>query len=158
MVRLEYMDESDFEEYLKWSVKNYADEKVRAGTWEETEALEKSRSEFSRLLPDGRRTENNHLFRIMKDDGSEKIGVLWIGILHGNSDIGGAFIWDIMIYPQHRRKGYGRDTLVELDRKVKELGEKRVTLHVFGHNTAAIELYRSSGYMTTDLIMSKEIP
>lgn len=52
----------------------------------------------------------------------------------------------------------GRETLRALDVALSELGQRSVSLHVFGHNEIAIELYKKSGYKTTNLVMSKEIP
>ncbi len=157
MLSLEYMDDSDFDSYLDWSVKNYADEKVRAGTWPADDALRRSREEFSHLLPAGRKSDNMHLFKMVEGDTSAKVGILWVGISGGNQDYGGAFIWDIMVYPEFRGKGYGKGALAALESKVRQLGAHRITLHVFGHNTTAIGLYRKSGYLVTDLIMSKEL-
>jgi ribosomal protein S18 acetylase RimI-like enzyme len=33
-----------------------------------------------------------------------------------------------------------------------------VGLHVFGHNTEAVELYRRCGYTITDCTMAKDLP
>lgn len=40
MVKLIKMNEADFEKYLEHAIKEYADEKVKAGTWCEQESLE----------------------------------------------------------------------------------------------------------------------
>lgn len=156
MVTLEPMGDSDFQEYLKWSIKNYADEKVKAGSWPKEDCYERSRGEFDRLLPDGKDSRDNYLFRIM-DASGEKVGILWFGILPQESDLHGVFIWDIMVYPEFRGKGLGKEAMKALEQEVKSLGANRISLHVFGHNSVAIDLYRKSGYSVTDLIMSKEI-
>ena len=62
-----------------------------------------------------------------------------------------------MIYEEYRRRGYGRQTLAALDEKAKELGLDTISLHVFGHNQAAIALYQQAGYQTTSLYMAKKL-
>jgi hypothetical protein len=47
------MTEEEFQAFLAESVPEYAAEKVKAGNWTPEEALEKSRKEHTRLLPEG---------------------------------------------------------------------------------------------------------
>jgi len=68
-----------------------------------------------------------------------------------------AFIYDFVIYEEFRRRGYGRQTLTALEEKAKELGLDTISLHVFGHNQAAIALYQQAGYETTSLYMAKKL-
>ncbi len=44
-----------------------------------------------------------------------------------------------------------------LEKKVREQGFDTVSLHVFGHNHAGRELYEKSGYVVTNVNMSKKI-
>lgn len=157
MVSLQYMDDSDFDKYLEWSVKNYASEKVKAGAWPEEGSIERSGEEFKRLLPNGRKSENNHLFMIIDDSSKMKAGILWLGILGTGSELSGAFIWDIMLYPEFRGKGLGKQAMQAVEVEARKLGARRISLHVFGQNTVATSLYRKVGYTVTDLVMSKEI-
>lgn len=155
MVTLQPMSDSDFLKYLDFSVKDYAAEKVKAGTWPEEGSYEKAENEFRRLLPKGKDTEKNYLYNVM--DGHENVGNLWLGIIPKGGDFNGLFIWDIVLYPEFRGKGLGKQTMIALEEKARELGENKITLHVFGHNEVAIGLYRKSGYKVTDLIMAKEL-
>ena len=68
MVKLVPMDEEAYSRYMGWSIKNYADEKVKAGNWPLDGSLERSREEFNKLLKDGLRTENNYLYTAMDGD------------------------------------------------------------------------------------------
>lgn len=151
------MDDEDFEPYLKEAIENYAREKVTAGTWEREGAQEKAKEAFARLLPGGLHTKDQHLFKIIDEKTQKKVGIIWIGVNLPSEDIRGAFVWDFLVYPEFRGKGYGKGTMTALDEKARELGERRITLHVFGHNSAAIDLYGKAGYVTTDLIMTKEL-
>lgn len=53
MVELVPMSEAEFAAYLERAVREYADEKVRAGNWTQAIALERSRAEYDQLLPQG---------------------------------------------------------------------------------------------------------
>ncbi len=158
MIELVSMDDQDLKDYLKTAIENYANEKVKSGNWGQKDAVERSKEEFKRLLPDGIRTKGQHLFVVREKNTGTKVGMIWVGIRESADEISGAWIWDFLIYEEERGKGYGRETLRALDVALSELGQRIVSLHVFGHNEIAIELYKKSGYKTTNLVMSKEIP
>lgn len=157
MIRLEYMEDEEFKEYLAAKIQDYANDKVTAGTWTREDSLEKAKETIGRLLPEGRKSKDQHLFKIVDENTSKKVGAVWLGVNLKSMDGNGAFIFDIIVFPAFRGKGYGKGAMVALDAKARELGESRITLHVFGHNTTAIELYKKVGYTTTDLMMSKQL-
>lgn len=157
MIELVLMNNEDLQEYLEYAVKNYADEKVKSGNWSESEALQKSRRSFGSLLPNGVNTQNQYLYSIIDKDQEKKVGIIWIGIRESGDEMTGVWIWDFMIYKAERGKGYGTLALKELDGKISLLGQNKVSLQVFGHNDAAINLYKKSGYKVTNLVMSKEL-
>jgi ribosomal protein S18 acetylase RimI-like enzyme len=154
MFRLEPMDEAT---YLAWraaSQRDYADEKVKAGNWRAEDAERLSREAFEALLPDGRETAG-HEIRAMVNDGV-KVGHAWWTI--EDRDPGRvAFIYDIAVDPDHRRRGYARLALAEIEAWAREHGCAGVMLHVFGDNTPARELYRSVGFEETNVIMLKKV-
>ena len=43
------MTESEFQIYLKHSIENYAQEHVKAGNWDPTNALQKAEKEFAQI-------------------------------------------------------------------------------------------------------------
>ena len=53
MVKLIPMQEADFDAYVERSIRDYAEEHVKNGSWPPDQALELSRREFRALLPDG---------------------------------------------------------------------------------------------------------
>lgn len=156
MVELLKMSKEDFEHYLSNAVTEYANEKIKAGTWAEKEAHKLSQETFSKLLPNGVDTEKQYLFSVVDDTTQVKIGYLWFHFFE--SLIGKeAFIYDIYLFEEFRGKGYGSDTMRKLEAEAKNLGIIKITLHVFSHNERAIAVYKKSGYQDTDLIMSKYI-
>jgi ribosomal protein S18 acetylase RimI-like enzyme len=155
MVRLEPMTPGVFAAWRAGAVRAYAADKVRVGTWPEEEALERSESEFARLLPDGLSTPGHDIRSIVTEAG-EIVGTLWSGPVDGLRS-GTCFIWDIEIAEGARGRGYGRAALLALEPLARRLDYDAIALHVFGDNEVARNLYRTSGYVETDVMMRKEL-
>ena len=155
MIRLVLMDETEFIQYQELDIPRYAGENVKACNWGTDEALEKSRQTHSRLLPDGLKTKNHLFFKIV-DEYLARVGTLWIF-----SDFDAVqptgFIYDLIIEEAFRRKGYGKQAMTALEGKARELGLKRLALHVFAHNLSARKLYQDLGYRDKSMNMSKEL-
>lgn len=60
-VKLEKMDSDEFQRYLEYAGKNYADEHIKSNDWNEQEAFNKAKKEFEELLPEKENTEDNNL-------------------------------------------------------------------------------------------------
>jgi ribosomal protein S18 acetylase RimI-like enzyme len=156
MVRLVSMTESEFQVYRKHSVENYAQEHIRAGNWHPSEALQNAEKEFLQLCPDGVASKNQHFFAIEDDHIGVKVGMIWFAVRYGALG-SSAFIYDFQINEEFQRRGYGKQTLMVLEEKAKKMGLEVISLHVFGHNQAAITLYQMAGYEITDLRMAKKL-
>lgn len=154
-INLKPMTPSDFETYLDFSTPTYAAEKVRAGNWPEQDAAELARAEFKQLFPEGLATPNQHIFCIQDD--AVEIGYLWIAErTQGNKKF--VWIFDIVIFETHRRKGYATATFTALEKFVKEeLDGNRIELHVFGHNHGARTLYEKLGFEVINVVMAKDL-
>jgi len=151
MVKLIPMEQADFEAYLEEDIQRYAQAHVEAGNWEPSQALEKSRKEHQQLLPDGLESRNQYLFSII-DASDQKLGILWVNIENGR-----AFIYDFRIDEAQRGKGYGKQALMALDEKLKSMNVESVSLHVFGDNFIAQELYKKMGFQITGIHMKKRL-
>ena len=148
------------ETYVTWrdaEIVAYADDKVAAGSWLREGALERSRAEFERLLPQGLATVGHHLFEIVDETAGLTVGCLWVAASKDPGDLS-AFVYDIEVQPEFRRQGHARAAFVLLEPIVRRLGLKRIGLHVFGHNPAAQALYQSLGYGVTGINMVKALP
>jgi ribosomal protein S18 acetylase RimI-like enzyme len=156
VVELVPMSQTEFEEYLPFAVQDYAQDHVRAGNWSAEKALQMSQASFDELLHDGPATPNQFLFTIKHETLEEKVGMLWFAVeeREGGSR---AFLYDLRITEAYRRRGYGTQALQALEAKVRELSLTRITLHVFGHNQPARELYAKLGYEVVDLRLSKTL-
>src|SRR5215510_9644631 len=76
MSELITMTQSEYDVFLEQAVVEYAEDNVRAGYWDEAEAVEKSRKEFERLLPKGLESENHFLYAVY--DGETIVGLIWL--------------------------------------------------------------------------------
>ncbi|MCL4337275.1 MAG: GNAT family N-acetyltransferase [Candidatus Thermoplasmatota archaeon] len=156
MVNLVPITDKEFDAFLDKSVKNYAIEKVKSGNWPEEGSLERSMAEFKRLLPNGKDSKDNFIYKIVESATGEPVGTIWVALTQ-RGELPGAFIYDIEVNEKHRGKGYGKEAMKELEKVVTSLGRDRISLHVFGHNKVAISLYQSLGYQVTNINMSKII-
>ena len=113
-------------------------------------------AEFDELLPEGLSTPRNFLFEIFESSKQLLVGYLWFA----DADRGGqrvAFIYDIQILELHRRQGYAKQALVELEELVKKMGLPRISLHVAGANPGAQALYEKVGFKVMGVSMAKPV-
>ncbi|CAM4283341.1 GNAT family N-acetyltransferase [Paenibacillus typhae] len=156
MIKLVRMDEPTFQFFLKQSTRDYAEDKVRIGAWEQDTAMQLSRDEMNRYLPKGLHTEGAFLYSIVEDTGNTQAGYIWFNVAQGRQDKE-AFIYDFYIFEPYQQKGYGSMALTLLDEEARSMGVTRIGLHVFGDNDRAFKLYQKLGYGITDITMSKKL-
>ncbi len=144
------MTQPEFDAFLERSIPEYAQDKVRAGNWTEAESLERSRKEFEELLPQGLNTKDNFLYTL--HDEKQAVGMIWIKV-----DMPSAFIYEVYVEEKFRGKGYGKNIMLLVEEKAREMGLKTLKLHVFGSNHVARKLYETVGYETTNINMSKTL-
>ena len=107
------------------------------------------------LLPDGVHTKNEFIYSIVNEETNQKIGILWVEIKMEETPRR-AFGFDFMLYEPFRGKGFGKQALQALDEILISMGVESLGLHVFGHNTAAFELYKKMGFEITNINMRKK--
>ncbi|HMV95493.1 MAG TPA: GNAT family N-acetyltransferase [Anaerolineales bacterium] len=154
MSKLIPMTQTEFDAFLEQVVPDYAADNVKAGYWSEEEALEKSRSEFMRLLPQGLQSENHYLYTLYDED--QAVGRIWMRANFDRPTKSG-FVFELWVDEQFRGKGYGKQAMLLLEEKAREMGLKSIGLHVFGYNTVARGLYEKLGYEVSSLNMSKNL-
>jgi GNAT superfamily N-acetyltransferase len=147
------MDQPAYERWLATSIPEFAQEKVEAGTWPESEALERSAQSYRELLRDGLETPGHVIRSIVTEDGQRVGHVWWTPTDRPSGRV--AFIYDIAVYPDHRRRGYAQAALAEVEAWAREHGCAGVQLHVHGANTGARQLYLRAGFVETDVTMLK---
>ena len=156
MLELIPMTEAEFTAYLAGAIKNYADEKVKAGNWPAEGALGSSKRDYLNLLPEGVASKDQHLFSLKDTDMGKTVGMIWFAVQE-QAGQPTAFIYDFSVDEAFRGRGYGKAALVGLEQKVSVLGVTSISLHVFGHNRAAWALYEKLGYKVTNVNMTKRL-
>ena len=156
MIRLDPMTHADLGPFEEHDILEYAAEQTRGGFWSEAEAIERSRQEHKKLLPDGLATKNHFLYTIQDADQGRAVGALWL-MVNLDSPRPSGFILDLEIDEPYRRKGYGRAAMLELERLARGMGLRQLGLNVFAHNAGARALYESLGYGLGSLNMLKDL-
>ena len=154
MPKLIPMTQSEYEAFLARAIPDYAADNVRAGYWSESEAMEKSRAGYEKLLPQGLQTENHFLYTLY--DAGEAVGMIWIRA-DLQSPIESGFIFELYVDEKFRGKGYGKQAMSLIEEKARELGLKSLGLHVFAVNNVARNLYENVGYEVSSLNMTKKL-
>lgn len=152
-----HLEPMSADRFILWSehhVSHYAADKVDSGTWTQDESLERARAENAELLPLGVATPGHDLFVGLVD--GEEIGYLWL-FTDPEKSPQETFIYDIEVVEGRRGEGLGRALLEAAEGWCADHSVGTLRLHVFGFNTAAITLYESAGFETTDLTMAKQI-
>lgn len=149
------MSQPEYEAWQALAIPAYADDKVASGQWTRDEALARSTQEHEELLPKGLDTPDNHLFTI-QDAAAAAVGVLWFAV-QPRSGTRIAYVFDIEVWPAHRRQGHARAAFAALEQEVQRLGLAGIALHVFGHNHPARALYETLGFEPTNLSLFKAV-
>jgi ribosomal protein S18 acetylase RimI-like enzyme len=149
------MTEAQYIVYLDEAIPGFAAEKVTSGQWLQEEALELSRKAFRDLLPQGMDTPDNYLYTVQDSDGNP-VGMLWFGV-QNRADKRIAYVYDVSIRPEHRRKGFATSAFLALEEKASTMGFSGIALHVFGFNTEAQLLYSKLGFRPTNISMFKSL-
>ena len=156
MIELVEMPGERFPRYRENLIREYAQDKVRAGVWSPEEARRQAEAGTDELLAQGTDTEGHYLYLLRDPSAGEEVGVVWLAVQDGG--VGrSVWIYDIQIHEPLRRRGHGTEALRAVEKRAAELGAEKVELHVFGHNPGARALYERSGFVTTSVVMSKRL-
>ncbi len=149
-VTLRPMTEAEFAAFSDGEVETFAEELVSSGM-DRDHALERSRVMFGELLPDGL-TSPGMEFHVAEVEG-DPVGELWL-----STDATLAFVYNVKVRPDQRRKGYGAAIMNAAARRCRELGHPVLGLNVFGHNAGARALYDKLGYLVSHDYVALDVP
>jgi ribosomal protein S18 acetylase RimI-like enzyme len=151
-VTLRQVTEEEYAGYRARAVPRYADELVQSKGLSREEAEKNSATTFPATVADVLAEDGASISRVLADDG-EPVGWLWLAPAGADS----LFVYDIEIDEPHRGRGLGMATMLVAEDVARAAGHKFVRLNVFGWNTSAQALYRSLGYRTDAIQMSKPL-
>ena len=148
-VRLEPMTEEQYRPWRAEAEAHYARSVATSGESAE-DAARRAADTYAQLLPDGFATPGNHFWYAY--DGDRRVGFLWIKVTRE-----AAFVHNVAVEPDLRRRGYGRAIMLAAERWCRENALTRIGLHVFAHNTGARALYEQLGFAETGRNMAKDL-
>ncbi len=154
MSKLVPMTQPEYDVYIERLIHEYAADNIRAGYWSEDEALGKSRTQTGSLLSQGLQTKDHYLYTLY--DGDTAVGMVWLRA-ELDRHVKSGFIFDVEIKEEYRSRGYGKQAMLLIEEKARELGIKRMGLHVFAYNDAAKNLYERIGYKVSSMNMLKDL-
>jgi len=152
LVTLRGLNPDQFSAWLESSIKGYAQANVKAGRWQQKDSIKKAEDACNGLLPQGLETPGHYIYDI--NSNSKTIGHVWLWIDLKTSPCK-AFIYDIELLEEFRKKGLGRASMLTVESKAKELGAAILGLHVFAYNKVAHELYKKLDYSYVSHSMEK---
>jgi len=155
MVTLEPMTAEAWAAWRLTTIKAYAEDMVRTGSWREDGADSKAVEEFDRNAPEGQATPGHGFYAVL-DEAGTVVGSAWVAPAE-EVGRGALFFYNLVIEPGFRGRGYGRASMAAVERLALSLGYDALWLHVFGDNTIARKLYLSIGYVETDVSMLKSL-
>ncbi|CAN7683436.1 GNAT family N-acetyltransferase [Phyllobacterium sp. LjRoot231] len=156
MIVLRPMHGSEFPEYLDYFIPDYAAEISTNYGLSNTVALAQAKREVADDLPNGPDTEGQVLLCITDDErgNDDVIGYLWY---RPDKDSRSAFICDFHILRAYQGNGYGKRALSALEATLSDKGFEQIRLRVAADNERAHHIYRTGGFRTTGINMSKRI-
>jgi GNAT superfamily N-acetyltransferase len=144
------MTQGEFDEFLARMGDDYAHELVATGLTPEA-AVERSRQQMAELIPDGLDSPGMVFFTARVGD--RPVGRLWLSTQHDM-----AFVYDVEVREDERRRGYGAAIMNAGAIWSREQGHPVLGLNVFAHNPGARALYDRLGYRVTFDYRTLDVP
>ena len=155
-VLLVALSDAEFVDYRRHVIQEYAEESAAAGRIPRAGALQWAERETDKLLPEGRRTKDAYIHKIVSESQPDlTLGYLWSARDASNPD--NAFIYDVQVLPAHRGRGIATAALGQLHHFLRERGYKEVALHVYHANAIAQALYDRRGYKPISHVLRKDL-
>src|SRR5688500_1887335 len=120
------MSQREFDDYRPAAVLSLAQAEEEAYGLPAGAALERAEAAFDHLVPDGKLIGPPQLWVIERQ--TEPVGVIWYGSRDGGSE---AYVYDLLIWPGFRRRGYARAAMRLLERQLRDAGLGSIALNVF---------------------------
>jgi GNAT superfamily N-acetyltransferase len=149
-LELRRMTEADFGAFMSSMVEDFAGELVGTGMSEEA-AARRSREQMAQLVPDGQQSPGMVFFTARV--GGAPVGRLWLCTLDPM-----AFVYDVEVLEDQRRKGYGAAIMNAGALWSRDQGHAVLGLNVFAHNPGARALYDRLGYLVTQDYRALDVP
>ena len=149
------MNCEEIAEYRVVGLRNYVADIARARNISTDAAMKIAQPQFEHMFPDDRlQVDDRHLYTV--DANGQRVG--WVVFMtHTRFGAPRAMLVDIEILEEMRGLGHGKQAMLAMEEKVKELGLEYISLEVFAHSTPAQELYEKLGYHITHVGMERKV-
>lgn len=144
-IKLEKMTIEDYNHYIFSAITSYEAELLLSGRFDTKQAAhEFAVWEYDDIFKNGFSTPDTYLYNISAN--GQNVGSIWFLNEDKLGVPGEAFIGDFLINEAHRKKGYGYQALLMVEKLAKGQGLIEMRLGVMNHNTNAKKLYARVGY------------
>jgi ribosomal protein S18 acetylase RimI-like enzyme len=109
------MTKAQFSEFMEVILSPYVAERAAADHVSTDVAERYARDQHARLLADGHLTAGHRFLRIVSTNNNQPVGGVWLWIDVGNKQ---AFLYNITVFPQYRRRGFASDALALVEQTV----------------------------------------
>ena len=152
MIKFTKLSKIEFEKYKEIFIEEEALEVSENYKYTLEQAKENAVKDFEKYFPNDTTKENEFLVGISSNiNGNNKIlGYLWYSI--SNDYI---FILDFFVHTEYRSKGYGTQTIEQLQNISLDKDIHQIRLRVARSNKRAFKLYNELGFITTGTNMMK---
>ncbi|MCZ7564475.1 MAG: GNAT family N-acetyltransferase [Burkholderiales bacterium] len=149
-VRLVAMTETEVADFLETVLPSYIAERATADHLSSAEAEQAARAQHAQLLPGGKVGAGHTIAWIAA--GEEPVGGVWFFLDTASRE---AFLYNMTIFPQHRRRGYAAAALGLVEQAARAARCRILALNVFAPNAGALALYRKLGFTAVSVHMNK---
>jgi GNAT superfamily N-acetyltransferase len=143
------VDDTEYADFAKRQVVEYANQLARAGEVTESESIAVARERCRALLADELRAAGHLFFVARSAILKPRIGWVWVSpapaFLGPNRD-SARWLSQLTVEETVRGRGWGRALLIATERHLTQLGVQQLWLRVFDWNTTARALYVGQGY------------
>lgn len=152
MVTFRPMTQAEFDALKARMSEEYEQDVARGMGVPVEQVREQSQQQIESLMKDGINSADHRYWKVIAADEGE-VGVLWVALRPRQE----AFIYFIGIDEAQQGKGYGEQTMKQLEVVMRSQGITRIGLNVFGDNAVAQRLYQRVGYRAAAIAMVKDI-
>jgi len=144
------MVDAEYDAWLAADIEGYAADVSGSGLLPYAEAREMSTKAYEAMLPD-RLATSGYTWWCLDTDTDRAVAAIWLKHTFA-PDM--SYVYSVETRPEQRGRGYGRAAMLAGEWATAQAGHQHLGLNVFGHNTIAIRLYDSLGYVVAEQLRS----
>jgi GNAT superfamily N-acetyltransferase len=142
------MNETEYGPWLARKIDEWTEQVTESGLATAEEAQRQSVEAYREMLPDGLASPG-YTWLCLDTLSHPAVASIWLKPRFAPAM---SWVYSVETQPEHRGHGYGRAAMLAGERATLDAGDTYLGLNVFGHNTAAIRLYDSMGYVTVEQV------